>query len=84
MINYDENSRDRRAMKHDLILIESTETGYSAYSPDIPGCVAIGSTPEEVHQNMQDAIEFYLEGLQIEGLPIPTPQTAIDYIEIAA
>ena len=66
-------------MNRYLILIESTETGYSAYSPDLPGCVAIGSTPEEVHQNMQDAIEFHLE-----GFPIPTPQTAIDYIEIAA
>lgn len=65
-------------MKHYLILIESTETGFSAYSPDLPGCVAIGSTPEEVHQNMQDAIEFHLEGLQLEGFPIPTPQTTID------
>ena len=71
-------------MKHYLILIESTETGYSAYSPNLPGCVAIGSTPEEVHQNMQDAIEFHVEGLKLEGFPIPTPQTAIDYIEIAA
>ncbi len=57
-------------MKCYLILIESTETGYSAYSP---GCVTIGSTPKEVHQNIQDAIEFHLEGLQLEGFPIPTP-----------
>ena len=71
-------------MKRYLILIESTETGYSAYSPDLPGCVAIGSTPKEVHRNMQEAIEFHLEGLQLEGFPIPTPQTAIAYIEIAA
>lgn len=55
-------------MKRYLILIKSTETGYSAYSPDLPGCIAIGSTPEQVHQNMQDAIEFHLEGLQLEGL----------------
>lgn len=58
-------------MKRYLILIESTDTGYSAYSPDLPGCVAIGRTPEEVNQNMQDAIEFHLEGLQLEGFPIP-------------
>ena len=67
-----------------LILIESTKRGYSAYSPDLPGCVAIGSPPEEVHQNMQDTIEFHLEGLQLEGFPIPTPQIAIAYIEVAA
>ena len=71
-------------MKRYLILIESTDTGYSAYSPDLPGCVAIGNTPEDVNQNMQDAIEFHLEGLQLEGFPIPVPQTAIAYIEIAA
>ena len=71
-------------MKRYLILIESTETGYSAYSPDLPGCVAIGSTSEEVHQNMQEAIQFHLEGLQLEGFSIPTPQIAIAYIEIAA
>ena len=71
-------------MKRYLILIESTETGYSAYSPDLPGCVAIGSTPEEVHYNMQEAIEFHIEGLQLEGFSIPAPQTAIAYIEIAA
>ena len=71
-------------MERYLILIESNETGYSAYSPDLPGCVAIGSTREEVDQNMQEAVEFHLEGLQLEGFPIPTPQTAIAYIEIAA
>ena len=71
-------------MKRYLILIESTDTGYSAYSPDLPGCVAIGSTPEDVNQNMQDAIEFHLEGLQLAGFTIPVPQTAIAYIEIAA
>ena len=73
-----------QAMKRYLILIESTETGYSAYSPDLLGCIAIGSTPEEVHQNVQETIEVHLEGLQLEGFPIPTQQTAIDYIEIAA
>lgn len=71
-------------MKRYLILIESTDTGYSAYSPDLPGCVAIGNTPEDVNQNMQDAIEFHLEGLQLAGFTIPVPQTAIAYIEIAA
>ncbi|WP_019498410.1 type II toxin-antitoxin system HicB family antitoxin [Pseudanabaena sp. PCC 6802] len=67
-----------------LILIEKTETGYSAYSPDLPGCISTGSTPAEVEQNMREAIEFHLEGLRLEGLEIPTPSTVSAYIEVAA
>ncbi len=67
-----------------LIVIEKTETGYSAYSPDLPGCVSTGITREEVAQNMQEAIEFHLEGLRLEGLEIPLPTTSSAYIEVAA
>ena len=49
-----------------LIVIEKTDTGYSAYSPDIDGCVATGATKDEVEKNMKEAIEFHLEGLAIE------------------
>lgn len=67
-----------------LIVIEKTETGYSAYSPDLPGCVLTGATREEVEQNMLEAVEFHLEGLKLEGLEIPQPTTSSAYIEIAA
>jgi predicted RNase H-like HicB family nuclease len=60
-------------MKRYLIVIEKTETGYSSYAPDLPGCVASGSTKEEVEQNMYEAIQFHLEGLEEEKLPIPKP-----------
>ena len=58
-------------MRKFLIIIEETGTGYSAYSPDVPGCIATGRTRQEVEQNMPEAIEFHLEGLRLEGLPAP-------------
>lgn len=67
-----------------LIIIEKTETGYSAYSPDLPGCISTGSTPEDTKRNMQEAIAFHLEGLQLEGEPIPQPSTTSAYVEVAA
>lgn len=57
-------------MNH-LISIEKTDTGYSAYLPDLPGCVSTGATREEVQRSMQEAIEFHLDGLRAEGCPIP-------------
>jgi predicted RNase H-like HicB family nuclease len=69
-------------MKNYLIVIEKTNTGYSAYSPDIDGCIATGSTKEEIHVNMREAIEFHLEGLQLEGYPIPEPHTYIEYYQV--
>jgi predicted RNase H-like HicB family nuclease len=56
------------------IIIEKTNTGYSAYSPDLSGCVATGTTKAEVTQNMHEAIAFHLEGLRLEGLEIPQPR----------
>ena len=67
-----------------LIVIENSETGYSAYSPDLPGCVATGSTVEETERSMQAAIEFHVEGLRLEGLEVPPPTTKSSYVEIAA
>jgi len=67
-----------------LIVIEETETGYSAYSPDLPGCAATGTTREEAEQHMKEAIEFHLEGLKLEGEPIPKPSTTSAYVEVAA
>ncbi len=67
-----------------LIVIEKTETGYSAYSPDLPGCVSTGATREDVEQNMHEAIEFHLDGLKLEGLELPQPTTSSAYVEVAA
>jgi predicted RNase H-like HicB family nuclease len=67
-----------------LVVIEPTETGYSAYSPDLPGCVSTGITQSDVEQNMREAIAFHLEGLKLEGLAVPQPTTSSAYVEIAA
>ena len=66
------------------VVIEETKTGYSAYSPDLSGCVAAGQTVEEIQKNMQDAINFHLEGLQFEGCHIPEPHSQSAYVEVAA
>jgi len=67
-----------------LVVIEPTGTGFSAYSPDLPGCVSTGATREEVEQNMQEAIELHLEGLREEGYPVPEPNSSSAYVEITA
>ncbi len=69
-------------MKKYLIVIEKTETGYSAYSPDLPGCVSTGETRDEVESNMQEAIEFHLDGMKQEGYAIPEPSTESAYLEV--
>ena len=65
-----------------LIVIEETATGYSAYSPDVPGCVATGGTRDEVEAQMKDAISFHLHGLKEEGLSLPEPHTSSSYVEV--
>jgi len=67
-----------------LVVIEETQTGFSAYSPDVLGCVSTGATLEEVNQNMQEAIELHIDGLIEEGLEIPKPSTYSAYVEVAA
>jgi predicted RNase H-like HicB family nuclease len=65
-----------------LIIIEKTGTGYSAYSPDLPGCVSVGETLDEVERNMQEAIAFHLEGLQEDGEAVPVPRSTSAYVDI--
>jgi len=65
-----------------LIVIEETATGYSAYSPDVPGCVASGGTRDEVEAQMKDAISFHRDGLKEEGLSLPEPRTSSSYVEV--
>lgn len=67
-----------------LIVIEETTTGFSAYSPDLPGCVATGSSDPEVKQAMRESIEFHVAGLREQGQPVPVPQSSSDYVEISA
>jgi len=69
-------------MKRYLIVIEETRTGYSAYSPDLPGCVSTGRTREEVERNMREAIEFHLEDLRLEGLEVLAAHTFSPYVEV--
>jgi predicted RNase H-like HicB family nuclease len=71
-------------MKKYLIVIEPTQTGFSAYSPDLPGCVSTGRTREEVEQNMREAIAFHLDGLREEGQTVPEPRTYSVYVELPA
>jgi predicted RNase H-like HicB family nuclease len=67
-----------------LIILEKTKTGFSAFSPDLPGCVATGSTKKQAEKNMKDAIAFHLEGMQQEGLEVPQPHSFSTYLEVSA
>jgi predicted RNase H-like HicB family nuclease len=71
-------------MKRYLIVVEQTRTGFSAYSPDLPGCVSTGRTREDVEQNMREAIAFHLDGLREDGQALPEPNTYSTYVELPA
>ena len=66
------------------VVIEKAENNYAAYVPDLPGCVATGTTVAEAEIQIREAIEFHLEGLREDGLPIPLPSSQVEYIEIVA
>jgi predicted RNase H-like HicB family nuclease len=70
-------------MKRYLVVIEPTETGFSAYSPDLPGCVSTGFTRQEAETNIREALDFHAEGLRLEGRPVPPPQTEFAQVELA-
>jgi predicted RNase H-like HicB family nuclease len=67
-----------------VVILEKGQTSFGAYAPDLPGCIAVGETQEEVLQLMQEAIEMHLESLKEEGLPIPSPTSSSEYIEVSA
>ena len=69
-------------MAHYLTIIERANANFSAYSPDLPGCIATGKTQEEVARNMHDAIEMHLQGLREDNLPIPQPSVVADYVTV--
>lgn len=66
------------------VVIEQAESNYSAYVPDLPGCVATGATVGEVETGIREAIEFHLEGIREDGQPVPEPSSSVEYIEVAA
>jgi predicted RNase H-like HicB family nuclease len=66
------------------VVIEKAENNYSAYVPDLQGCVATGATVEEIESEIREAIAFHLEGMREDGLPVPYPTSKVEYIELAA
>ncbi len=65
-----------------LVVIEEGRTSFGAYVPDLPGCVAVGDTREEVTRLIQEAIEFHVEGLKADGQLVPQPQSSVEIIEV--
>ena len=65
------------------VVIERARSNYSAYVPDLPGCVATGSTIEEVEMEIREAIEFHIEGMRQDGESVPAPSSSVEYIEVA-
>jgi len=65
------------------VVIEKAEGNYSAYVPDLPGCVATGATIEEVEAEIREAIAFHIEGMREDGLAAPEPTSHVEYIELA-
>ena len=69
-------------MAHILVIIEKGPTSYGAYSPDVPGCVAVGDTREEVEQLMREALQSHIQLMQEEHLPLPESHTDAEYMDI--
>jgi predicted RNase H-like HicB family nuclease len=65
------------------MIIEKGDRNYSAYLPDLPGCIATGKSLEEVKQRMHEAIEIHLRGMREDGLPIPEPTSLVEYVDAA-
>ena len=66
------------------VVIEKAEGNYSAYVPDLPGCIATGATVHEVEAEIREAISFHIEGMREDGLSVPEPTSKVEYIELAA
>ena len=69
-------------MRRFLVVIEKTENNYSAYSPDLPGCVATGATREECEYNMHEALDMHVKGLVEDGLPVPESKSFAEYVTV--
>jgi predicted RNase H-like HicB family nuclease len=64
------------------IVIEKADNNYSAYVPDVPGCIATGATVDEVKQRLSDALRFHLEGIHADGDAAPPPTSTVDYVDV--
>jgi len=71
-------------MQRYLIVIEPTATGFSGFSPDLPGCVAAGASREDIERELRAAIAFHIDGLRAGGLPVPAPTSSASYVEVSA
>ena len=69
-------------MRRFLVVIEKANHNYSAYSPDLPGCIATGATREEAERNMHEAIEMHVRGLLEDNLPVPESHSFAEYIAV--
>ena len=66
------------------VVIEPAGDNYSAYAPDLPGCVATGSTPAETETAIREAIGLHIEGMRDDGTPVPPPSSRVEYVEVSA
>jgi predicted RNase H-like HicB family nuclease len=67
-----------------VVLVEAGENSFGAHVPDLPGCIAVAATREEVLELIQEAIQFHIEGLRQDGLPVPAPSSSVEYVEVRA
>ena len=65
-----------------VVVIEKAENNYSAYAPDLPGCIATGKTKAAATRNLREAVAFHIEGLHEDGLPVPEPQASAEFVEV--
>jgi len=72
------------SMHRFLVVVEDAGNNFSAYSPDLPGCVATGATREQAEQSMYEAIQLHIEGLREDGLPIPSSTSIAEYVVVGA
>ena len=72
------------AMMRYMVVVERGETSWGAHVPDLPGCVAVGETREEILRLIREAIEFHIDGLRQDGLPVPPPSSAGEFVEVGA
>ncbi len=71
-------------MMNYLVILEKGEQSWGAYSPDVPGCIATGQSRDDAARQYKEALEFHLEGLRAEGLPLPVPRSEAGMVSIAA
>jgi len=67
-----------------MVVVERGENSWGAHVPDLPGCVAVGETRDEVVQLIREAVDFHIEGLRQDGLPVPSPASESDFVDVSA